>query len=179
MKVVELKAFIQSQIESDEPDEISKIIREQLAGKTLNERHLDKLPGGRERWSFRPQYGMMHLEDKLYRYGKEPEKYKGFSFLLNWSEVKGATIWNADEFEERNSCYFEARKDRNRKRKALLESEELLEKLAEYMNQVLLAQVKLESAKIALKSMTSYGEAASADGYAIEKMAGIREESKR
>lgn len=172
IKISQVKAVLESQMESDEPDAILEILKKQ-EGKQITKRTLALLPGGAERWFIRDNIGMLHLEDREYRCHNGG---KGISLLIA-HHTKNVMIDTA-KIVERNTAYFKGRIERNAKRRAALADGSLLGRFADAMTLVLDAVQQLEEETKNLQMFIGYGARMSPDQYEWERLAGIREPSK-
>ena len=161
----EIRAEIESRIESDEPDLILAVVKK-LNGKPVSIRILDKLPGGRERWWLRKEYGMTHIEENRYVSPAKERSYN-YSYLVGHSE--GGLIWDVTDFEARNPGYYAGRNERNEARTKALNDPNLLERFAEACNDVTRRKAMLEEAVAAFNSFLAYGLPLSPDNYYFQK----------
>lgn len=159
--------LIQSRWESDEPDKVLEALRP-FDGKPITTRLLDKMPGGRERWRLRREYGMTHLETLTYlRSGGDA----GTSLLFNWTEASVPLEWA--QLEERNAAYFKGRRERNHARMEAMNTRETLDDIAEAMNDAEQAIEQLQLAQERIEELTDYGTPLNPERYAIEKACGL------
>ena len=167
-----VRAFVQSQRESDEPDAILAILATQN-GKQLTKRLLAKLPGGEERWRLSQTAGMSHLETRDYgRTGGNA----GIHLLIAY-QITNVTI-DAAVIEEKNPSYFEGRRNRNALRDATMGDPVLLQSMADALNGYAAAKARLDEAKKRLDALTSYGQPFSPDSYDWDGLCGAREEKR-
>ena len=168
MTKLELKDFILSQMESDEPDLILEIVK-QFEGKIWSKRIVDKLPGGSERWYLRKEYGMLQLQEFQYR---SPAKERGFYFtyLIEHSETN--VYVDSEDFVKKNPAQFEGRIERNIVRRGLLDgssaSEQLLEVLSFRTMNVETSIASLQEASVELQNTLNVFNMT--DTYALDKI---------
>lgn len=162
--------IIQGRWESDEPDKILEVLR-QMEGKMLTTRILVKMPGGRDRWRLRREYGMTHLETWEYT---RTQGNGGISLLLDWREdsfpIETAKI------EERNTAYFSARRARNHTRMEAMNTKPLLDQMAAAMNHMERAMQELQEARATFEALADYGQPFNPDQYELERACGWRDE---
>lgn len=166
--------LIQDNWESEVPDAVLEALRP-FNGKPVTKRLLDKLPGGKDAWLLERAYGMTHIKNKIYAYSHGSEK-GGISLLLDWRE--DAFALDVNKVEERNPAYFSGRRERNHKRMEARNNRELLQKMADVMNEAERAQRALANAKEHFKALAGYGEPFSPVQYELERACGLREERK-
>jgi hypothetical protein len=159
-------------VEPDEPDTIARIV-EGLKGKLVSSAHLKLFPGGAERWRIRREYGMTYLESTGYanaRMGrKDFDRKDYYSFLLGWSETNvhwGEPAPNYPEktFESVNSCYFEARRERNKKRELALDTAPQLWLALEALRH---ARIEVARREAAVAAFTEYDQPFNPDSTAL------------
>jgi len=160
--------LIRENWESEEPDKILQALRP-MDGKQVTTRILDKLPGGKERWRLRRQYGMTHLEENSYW---RTDGNHGISLLMAHTEASFPL--NVNELEQKNAAYFSGRRERNHKRMEASHTRELLEKMADAMNKIERAKAALQAGMAEFDALTAYGEPFSQDQYELERACGIR-----
>jgi hypothetical protein len=167
--VKSVRAFAESQRESDEPDAILEILKAH-DGKPLTKRLLAKLPGGEERWFLHHTAGMMtHLEEREYL---RSEGSRGMHLLLA-RETKNVTV-SATWIEEQNPAYFAGRRERNASRDKIsnIHVSAIAQLMADRLNEYEEAKAKLDEAKANLDKLTDGPFAA--DRYDWEKLCGAR-----
>ena len=167
--IATVRAFLQTQRESDEPDEVLAILK-QHDGKQLTKRLLAKLPGGEERWKlsqFATKTHTTHLESR--DYGR----------MLIAYQTTNVTI-DAAWIEEHNPAYFKGRRERNALRDKHLNigGGSVAQLMADRLNAYEDAKEKLDAAKADLDSLIEYGKPFSPDQYDWERLCGAREEKK-
>jgi hypothetical protein len=161
-----VRAFVQSQRESDEPDEVLAVLKAN-DGKQLTKRILDKLPGGAPRWRLSRNAGMTHLEtwDYVRSGGKT-----GMHFLMAYAEE--SVVIDAAWVEEHNPAYFKGRRERNASRDEVLQNNGLgqltVQRMVNTLNAYEDAKAKLDAAKETMDNMSGFD----ADRYDWEKLAG-------
>ncbi|HEY5049339.1 MAG TPA: hypothetical protein VII50_00445 [Acidothermaceae bacterium] len=146
-----VRAFLQLQRESDEPDEILAILKTQ-DGKQLTKRILAKLPGGEARWRLSQFATMTHLETRDYgRTGGNA----GIHLLIAY-QTTNVTI-DAAQIEEKNPGYFAGRRARNASRDALADDTGRLNNMANTLNVYEHAKAQLDEAKDNLDALIQHG----------------------
>lgn len=162
----QIRDFLVSNMESEEPDVIIEIIKTKLNGKLLNVRQLEFFPGGSNRWKIRKQFGMTHLETKNYGNGKYEKD--AFSFILGWAELN--VVWDWKLIYEKNGQHFCGRIDRNKKRKEAIYSIEELTKIATVMSEA--SRIRKELTVIAnrFEEVLGYGTPGNPEQYDFMKM---------
>lgn len=163
-----IRAFVESQRESDEPDAVLAILKA-LDGKPLTKRILDKLPGGEERWRLSQFAAMTHLETR--DYGRSGG-HQGIHLLM--AHKTTCVMIDAAWVEDQNPAYFKGRRERNDLRNKVLSSPALLESMAYVLNRYADAKAKLDEAKETLDALTGYGLPFSPDSYDWERLWGAR-----
>lgn len=158
-----IRALVASRIESDEPDAVLEVFR-QNDGKPFTKRILAKLPGGAERWGIRHVANMTNLETKDYL---RSDGGVGISLLVCYGTVNVPI--DAKFLEERNPAYFAGRKERNAKRLTTMNDPLLCREMAQAVENVRTAQRALGLAMEAYERLTGYGEAFNPDQYEINK----------
>ena len=170
--IATVRAFLQTQRESDEPDEVLAILK-QHDGKQLTKRLLAKLPGGEERWKLSQFATVTRLETR--DYGRI-DGNAGIHLLIAY-QTTNVTI-DAAWIEEHNPAYFKGRRERNASRDAAAGNPDLLSCMANRLNAYAEAKSELDEAKLHLDAATSYGQPFSADQYDWERLCEVREEKK-
>lgn len=167
--------LIQSRWESDTPDKILAALRP-YEGKPFTTRLLDKLPGGKDVWQLRKQYGMTHLQNRAYSQSSG-NAADGVSLLLAHTE----SCVNVDtrDIEQRNPAYFSARRERNHRRMEAMNSKATLDAIAAAMNRAETAIINMLKAAEAVEELTAYGTTLDPDRYAIEKACGLDDKDGR
>ncbi len=160
----QIRALVESQIESDEPDRILEVFRKN-EGKALTVRLLPQLPGGSERWQIARSAGMTQLVERTYYRTSGNE---GYCFYLSYDTTH--VVISAKELTERNSCHFAARIERNNKRRASLADNGAIQALAFHVDQARAARKALEYAEKMIECRTGHGETFSPDSYEIAKL---------
>lgn len=157
-------ALIKSRWESDEPDQVLHALRA-FDGKNITTRMIDKLPGGKERWYLRREYGMTHICTRDYgRSGGEI----GYSFMVAHTEA--SVPFSSVDFESRNACYFSARRERNHKRMEAVNDRDMLQEMADTLNDLDSAQRALTMASERFDVLTGYDATFSPDRFALMKL---------
>lgn len=171
--IVDVRALLQRERESEEPDAILEILKSQ-AGKKFTVYLLRKLPGGEARWAFDYTARMTHIKDRQYRdmYGSG-----GISLLLSYVGT-GPGVVDPAWVESHNASYFEARVSRNKRRDAMMYNEVALDTMAKVLTNYAKAKEELDRAKADLDSLTAYGQPFSQDQYELERLCGAREPRK-
>jgi hypothetical protein len=167
----EIRGIIKSRIESDLPDVVLEILKAD-DGKQLTKRILTKLPGGEETWRITHVATMTHLETWEYC---RSQGVRGIHLLLAY-ETKNLRI-NAKWIEERNPAYFEARRERNEKRRAALANLPALEAVAGMVNATREARVQLAEIEGALSEFTEYGALFEPESQEISDLTKIGDDS--
>ena len=169
-----LRALIQSQMESTEPDAVLDALRP-MNGKMLTTRVCEKMLGGKDHWRLDRNYGMTHLQtDNYWRtHGNE-----GISLLLGHTETSFPI--DVDDIEKRNPAYFSGRRQRNDARVELLSGtrDQHVRGLVAVLNSIATAQTLLANATAAFETFTEYDKPFSYDKYALERLVGLREPRK-
>jgi hypothetical protein len=166
-----VRAFLESQRESDEPDEVLAILKT-YDGRQLTKRILDKLPGGTDRWIINQFATMTHLETRDYhRSGGNT----GIHILIAY-KITNIMI-DVSWIEQNNPAYFAGRRTRNESRDKVANSSSMLTIMADRLNAYADAKAKLEEAKDDLDKLTDYGGPFSADSYGWERLCGARDDS--
>lgn len=165
-------AFLESQLESNEPDAVLAVLVERN-GKPLTKRLLAKLPGGEAEWRLSQTAGMFHLETR--NYGRS-DGNTGIHLLIAY-QITNVMI-DAAWIEEHNPAYFEGRRNRNALRDATMGDPVLLQSMADALNSYEAAKAKLDEAAVRLEALTGYGKAFSPDSCDWEKICGAREEKR-
>jgi hypothetical protein len=179
-----VRAFLLSQRESDEPDEVLAILKAH-DGKPFTKRILAKLPGGtkpisgmpiegQDRWTISQFATMTHLETRDYR---QTGGNTGIHLLMAYATTS-VTI-NAAWVEENNPGYFKGRRERNAQRDNLTNGftrSTTLELMADRLNAYEDAKMKLDEAKKQLDALTETLFAA--DSYDWECLCGAREDKR-
>ena len=165
-----VRTFLQTQRESDEPDEVLAILK-QHDGKQLTKRLLAKLPGGEERWKLSQFATVTRLETRDYaRSGGNTGIYLLMAYATTNVTIDAAWI------EENNPAYFKGRRERNTQRDEVVTQSGWLRLMADALNDHEAAKAKLEEAKKHLDAFTEKNF--SADRYDWERLCGVREEKK-
>jgi hypothetical protein len=171
-----VRHVLEASLESDEPDEILRILKE-YEGRLLTVRILGKLPGGPERWRLFHHIGMTHLETWEYR---QSQGNRGMHFLLAYTEK--SVIVDTKFLVEQNPAYYVGRIKRNAERKAMLANLAICEVFAARMDAVRVAREALREAEGAMGEFTDGQHRAgpvmnfSADRYDWEAIVGEDEE---
>jgi hypothetical protein len=160
--------LLQTHWESDLPDTVLDALRP-FDGKPVTTRLLNKLPGGKDEWRLRREYGMTHLENNAYW---RSSGNTGISLLLDWRT--DAFLLNIANVEKNNTAYFSARKSRNHSRMEARNDKQLLDQMAATLNAVETAQKQLAAAKAQFEKLTDYGAPFAADKYELERVCGLR-----
>jgi len=163
--------MVVSRVEPSElPDGVLEVFRREH-GKQLTKRILAKLPGGDATWRISQIANMTSLETWDYT---RSQGRQGIHLLVAYA-TKNVAI-DAAFLELRNPAYYGARRERNAERTAVLANEGALKDLADRINAVREAREKLAAAEASLAELSCHGKAFGADQYAIEALAGMREE---
>jgi hypothetical protein len=155
--------------DQDTPDKVLTALH-CYEGKNITTRILDKLPGGKDKWRLRRQYGMTHLVTLDYL---RSEGNQGISLLLAHTET--SFPFDAADMVKRNPAYFDAAKDRNRRRMEARNDAAALDKMAFALNQVEDALAALTQAKDNLEALTEYHSVFAPDKYEFERICGLRQ----
>lgn len=159
-----------AQRESDEPDTILDILK-QHDGKRLTVRLLDKLPGGPDRWRITHSASMTYIQE--HKYGRTGGR-EGYCFFMAYATT--SVVIDVKYIEEKNTCYFSARRERNAKRDAILNDKvnktQIAMSISVRINAVLHARMMLADALRGLGEYTAHGEMLSPDQYVWEALAG-------
>ena len=172
--IATVRAFLQTQRESDEPDEVLAILK-QHDGKQLTKRLLAKLPGGEERWKLSQFATVTRLETR--DYGRI-DGNAGIHLLIAY-QTTNVTI-DAAWIEEHNPTYFKGRRERNalRDKQLNIGGGSVAQLMADRLNAYEDAKEKLDAAKADLDSLIKYGLPYSPDQCDWERLCGAREEKK-
>jgi hypothetical protein len=168
-----VSAIIAARQESDLPDRVLEALRP-FAGKMVTTRIVDKMPGGRDVWRLRRQYGMTHLENDVYLSSQGSDE-NGVSLLLAYTE--SSFPLDLQFVEDRNTAYFAARKHRNHRRMEARNDGEALDRMAEALNRIQDARAALEAALQDFGELTAYDSVFDPDRYAFERACGLRDEN--
>lgn len=161
--------FLLERTESDLPDKILECLRS-YTGKAVTTRILDKLPGGKNEWRLRRQYGMTHLENNAY-WRSSGSAEGGISLLLAHTEA--SFTFDANDMVQRNAAYFSARKERNHTRMEARNDAAKLDRMAAVLNRIERATQELQNAWADLDTLTEYNEPFAADKYAFQRLVGV------
>ncbi len=110
----------------DTPEAIAAVMQQE-DGKKLTVRLLDKLPGGRDRWYIKREFGMTHLCERS-------RAKRRFRFLL--AHTDGPTEIDSRQLRELNPCYFAAAVARNKKRMVIKNNADELQAIANSVNRL-------------------------------------------
>jgi hypothetical protein len=168
-----VRELLQAEWESDLPDKVIEALRPQ-DGKNVTTRLLDKLPGGKEVWHLRREYGMTHIVNEAYRRG---DYRNGVSLLLYHSEA--SLSLDLKHVQEKNPAYFSARLERNHARMEAMNTRETLEAIAAAMNAAEVAIAQLLEANARVEALTEYGTTLHPDRYDILKACGLSDTESR
>lgn len=163
--------LIQNAWENDLPRKVEQVLR-QNEGKMLTARILDKLPGGKDVWRLRREYGMTNIENRDY-YLTHGNSKNGVSILCDW-RIDSFPI-ETDKIVKNNAAYFEARDARNHARMESMNTKPLLDKMAAVMNKAERAWQQLQEAKAEFEELAGYGQPFAPDRYDLEKLCGLYE----
>jgi hypothetical protein len=155
--------LVKSRMEPTEPaDTILKILTENN-GKRLDKRIVDKLQlATGQKIRDRRQYGMTSLT-----YGGYDETGGRQGGCLYLAHQEKNVVIDVEYVKEHNPAYFKARDERNADRIALLTQPEEFKELAMWINHYIEAVANI-------KRLTEFGAPFQHDSYAIEKLAGMR-----
>lgn len=163
--------LIQEHWESDLPDAVLEALRP-LDGKPVTKRLLDKLPGGKDVWILERAYGMTQIKNRVYSQSQGSAK-GGISLLLAHRE--DAFPLDVNKVEKENPAYFSGRRERNHARMEARNNRELLQQMADVMNDAERAQAALANARKCFEALAGYGEPFSPDRYDLERACGLDE----
>jgi hypothetical protein len=159
----DVRSLVASHWEDDTPDKILAVFQAN-EGKRWSKRILAKLPGGEAEWSIRQVAGMTNIVDRdYYRY----EGRQGYSFLVHYDSDEGREYISAQRLQDRNTCYFSARRERNALRLEAKNAAVLCARVAITLNAVASARRALAAAEKAFDELTGYGEPFSPDRHAL------------
>jgi hypothetical protein len=156
----EIRAHVAASLESDLPDRVLEVIRQE-EGKILTKHILAKLPGGEKEWRITHVATMTHLETWSYT---RSQGNHGYHFLVAYATVN-VTI-DPNFFVKHNVCYFDARKERNRKRIEAMNDAKACAAMARAIDRVRAARAELTAAEEDLEA-----DMFSPDAYDFRKMA--------
>ena len=107
-----LAELVRGQIEDEDGPAAVLAWAKEYQGKPLR---ANQVPEG---FRVRRQYGMTHLENRE-QWANQEWHPLALSILIEWRE-KHVTVPTPDELADRNTCYYEARQERNLARRAFL-----------------------------------------------------------
>ena len=161
--------FLLARTESDLPEQILQALQS-YTGKMVTTRILDKLPGGKDEWRLRRQYGMTHIENNAY-WRTSGSAENGISLLLAHTEA--SFPFDAADMVKRNPAYFDGRKNRNHKRMEARNDAAKLDSMAAVLNRMERAAQELQNAWADLETLTEYGSSFAPDKYTFERLVGV------
>ena len=160
----DVSEFVAEHTETDLADRVLAALKSQH-GKRITTRIVEKMPGGKDRWSLRRQYGMTHLENQKFGHDGRYENGDGLSLLLGHFE--SAQPLDSTNIEALNPAYFLGRQKRNHIRMETRNTRETLGAAASAINRLLSARDELKSAEEELDALTTYNQPLSPDKHAL------------
>jgi hypothetical protein len=163
--------LLQDRWESDLPDRILEALKP-FHGKPITTRLLDKLPGGRDEWRMRREYGWTRIENMPYirTHGRDRN---GVSIILARSEA--SVPLDLAFVEQDNVAYYLGRRERNHARMEARNDAAKLDAMASVLNRIEALNAAREAVLKDFEQLAGYGEIFNPDKYELERAAGLRD----